>query len=134
MIKFLDHNAALLFSIVWAIAAIFMFYGCQSTTNSLLNPGQRITAEQLDAEVTSFNAKAKAAYSDIERQEVFKKTLSEHFAIIAQEGTINTTGVINLALGILGLGSILTFRKKNSTIKTLKNNGRTPNQTPTSSS
>jgi hypothetical protein len=37
---------------------------------------------------------------------------------------------LNLALGILGTGSILTYRKKDAVIKTLKNNGNNKNAAP----
>lgn len=129
MKKFLDHNAAFIMACVWCTVALFWFYGCEPKVASLTTVGHKVTRLELTAEIESLNAQVTAREAELEQQELLRQKISEGLALLAQGGTVNTTGVINLALGILGLGAVATYRKKDSVIKTLKNNSNNANKT-----
>jgi hypothetical protein len=128
--KFLDHNAAILMSVVWCCIALLWFYGCEVKTTSLVLPNVKVTRAELEIEIDTLASQAKLKFADLERQELLRKSIADHLSVVAQGGGINTTGVMNLIVSMLGLGSILTYRKKDSVIKTLKNNARSSNTTP----
>ena len=133
MKKFLDHNAAFLMACVWASVSLIWFYGCEPKVASLTTVGLKVTRPQLTAEIESLNAQVKARETDLDRQDLLRQRVSKQLSLLSQGGTLSSTGVLNLALGILGLGAVATYRKKDSVIKTLKNNVKNANQTGTSS-
>jgi len=128
MKKFLDHNAAFLMACIWASLSLVWFYGCQSSVLSLDKPGVKVTRTELQGEIDAFVATANARITSLNEQDAMRQKISKGLSLLAQGGTINTTGVINLALGILGIGAVATYRKKDSVIKTLKNNNRNADQ------
>jgi hypothetical protein len=130
MKKFIDHNASFLIACVWCVITLIWFYSCEPKVNSLTLQGRKVTRPQLVSEIESLNVQILARETDLDRQELIRKTISEHLSIIAQGGSFNTSGVLNLTLGILGLGSVLTYRKKDCVIKTLKNNAGNSVKTP----
>lgn len=122
--KFIDHNAAIIMACVWCVAALLWFYGCEAKTSSLVTPAVKVTRAELEIEVNNLAALAKVKFADLERQEILKQKIAEALAVSAQSGTINPTGVISLVLSILGIGTVATYRKKDTIIKTLKNNSK----------
>jgi hypothetical protein len=125
--RFFDHNAAIIISCIEACMVLLWFYGCEPQVTSLQNPLVKINRVQLDAEVTAFVAKAEAQYTTLAEQEDLRDKISNSLAIFMKEGSINTAGVLTLITSIVGLGSVLTYRKKDAIIKTLKNNANNKN-------
>jgi hypothetical protein len=65
------------------------------------------------------------SFKDLEKQDLFKQYLIDSALVVAQGGTLNPSGLIFGALGILGLGATADNVRKNTVIKTLKNGNKT---------
>lgn len=128
--KFIDHNAAILQSICLCSAALLWFYGCEAKTTSLVSPNVKVTRAELENEVSTLAAQAEAKFADLERQEILRQAIAETLAVQAKSGTVNPTGVMTLVLSILSIGAVATYRKKDTVIKTLKNNANSKNPAP----
>jgi len=114
------HNQFIMTAIVIGVVMVVWVYGCASTTKSPWKPEEKLTREELTAEIELMNTKIKTAYADLEKQELFKQELFKVGVIMAEGGTVNPIGVGIGLLGILGIGAVADNRKKDSVIKTLK--------------
>lgn len=132
MIKnWLKHNYNLVACIIVCIFIGYYTYGCESTTKSVLYPATRVTrAElQLEAEVllNSYELKVKRVgigIIDLDRQDELKQRLITYGMSAIEAGTINPMGLATLLGSILGAGLLVDNRRKDTVIKTLKNNNK----------
>jgi len=116
------HNQFLALGLVVALALGVWLVGCDSKTASPFNPDKQVTRQQLNNDVDKYVKDLELAYSDLDKQDLFKEKIFEIGMAAAQGGTINPVGAGVTLLGILGIGAVADNRKKDSIIKTLKNN------------
>jgi hypothetical protein len=130
--KALEHNQGLTVAVVAAIGLCVWMFGCESQVASLTVPGEKVTRNELQAEIESekarlsaelkaLKAKAAAKEKDLDRQDQMKARIAEIGLAVAQGGQINPLGVGVSLLGVLGVGAVVDNRRKDVHIKTLKN-------------
>lgn len=117
----LRHNQALAVAVVICLALGMYLVGCESSVTSPVSAPKKVTRPQLNIERDRVMADFKLAYENLTKQDVFKQKLFEIGLVAAQGGTVNPVGAGITLLGLLGLGSIVDNRKKDSIIKTLQN-------------
>lgn len=131
--KVLDHNQGLTISVVLAIGLCVWFFGCDSQVTSLVRPGEKVTRVELQAELDSEKArlstelktlkvKAAAKEQELDKQDAIKAQIAEIGLAVVEGGSINPVGVGVSLLGVLGIGAVVDNRRKDTHIKTLKNN------------
>jgi len=121
--KILNHNMFLFVALGIIIVVGAWGIGCQPTVESPINPGEKVTRVELDADVEHLVSDIDSAYDNLAQQELFRQKLFEIGLAYAQTGGINPIGAGVSLLGILGLGAVADNRRKDSIIKTLKNGG-----------
>lgn len=107
----------------WFIAAaiilaglFFWTYGCESQVRGLLNPDQRINRAELQNELDYIIGQAEIKVADLDRQDEVKQALLDAANIMSTTGTINPSGLINLAACI---GAISFGLNRNQKLKKL---------------
>lgn len=99
------------------IAGLAIFgYGCVSTTESLIDPERKVSRTELVNELNYLVGMAKAREEDLDRQDEIKQALFDAANIMSQAGTINPSGLINLAACI---GAISFGLNRNQKVKAL---------------
>lgn len=112
-----------LFSIVnggkWYIAAGLLLiiaigytYGLSSKCPSLLDPNKKISRAQLQNELNYVIGQAKCYADDLDKQDAVKQALLDAANIIGSSGTINPSGLLNLAASVGGISFGLTQMQK----------------------
>ena len=129
--KWFKRNAALVIGLVICILLGVYAVGCESTGASVMNPGEKVTARQLEVEAESLLAlheqnlaMLELSIEDIHRQDAIKQKLFEFGSTVATTGEFNPVGLIGLAGWVLGASSFANGRKKDTIIardKTLLN-------------
>jgi hypothetical protein len=127
--KWADYNRFTLAGILLAVFASFAFLGCQPKTGSLLVPGVKVSAVELDqevatinadlqvrsaqlqaandelaAEATAFQAKVDAAGEDLKAQAELQATIVNGLGKLAIDAT---SGTLTPAAGIQGILSLI---------------------------
>jgi hypothetical protein len=128
----LRHNQFLVTALVMSAILVVWVYGCDSKTASPWNSEVKVTRLELDTLVETKNLEIKAAYADIDKQDLFKKEFVSIGVAFAEAGGVSPVGVGVgvMLLGILGL--TVDNRKKDSLITLLRNTGGTANGTTSS--
>ena len=121
LLKTLRHYQGTAAAIVVCILLVVFGYGCAVTVTSPFNPAEKVTASELDIEVAAYANKVTLAYEDIERKEQIRATILEAGLAYAQGGGINPLGLATTLMGVVGLGSIIDNRRKDSIIKSKSN-------------
>lgn len=117
IIEFLNHER---YQVLTAVICVFLIlYGvsCESTTNSITNPAEKVNRSELTIEVEMFIAKAEAKYKDLDRQDELKALLYEKFQLWTQTGVFNPIGILPAVFAILGVGAITDNVRKRKVIK-----------------
>lgn len=126
--KWIRHNQGLFVALLICGGLMVWSFGCQSKVTSLTQPGEMVTAEELNLElkieVTRLEAEleqllemAKLKKAELARQDAIKQKLFEFAAITAGSGGFNPAGLLALAGGVLGFGAIVDNRIKDKVIK-----------------
>jgi len=129
--KTIKHYKSTSFAVIIAIILSVWLIGCQSTTESLVNPEEKVTKSVLEKEFEFLSSKVDAnieeirleyqkRLEDLKRQDDIKRAITEASAAVANSGTINPVGIITLLAAILGIGSIADNRKKDGIIAGMK--------------
>jgi len=94
-----------------------------AATQGTLSPGEKVTRPQLQAEAAALTAKVEAGFADLDRQDAYKRRITEALsgaAMAATQGTLSpaTTiaAVTNLALLGLAGGAVADGRRKDKLI------------------
>lgn len=111
-LKFLNENHHYIIAGIILALACFWTYGCHSQVNSILNPNQRITREELQIEIDYFLAHAELKFIDLDRQDQLKQSLLDLGSTFATTGTLNPTGLLNTAISVAAIAFGLNQRKK----------------------
>lgn len=117
----LKHDS---FLCVAALAVVVLFLwgiGCQSTVVSPIT-GRKVNRVELDAERAMLLKNIESSYMELDKQDLFKQQLVDLGLVLGTGGSVNPAGLITSAVGLLGLGSVIDNRRKDSLIKMLKNN------------
>lgn len=93
-------------SILLSGIVILYAYGCESKTKSLLEPNLQVTRSELQIELDTLLAKARAGETDLDRQDEIKNMIFNQALVIAQGNQVNPLGVLTTLLSILGVGAI----------------------------
>lgn len=130
--KFFQHNQGIAIGFVLIMLFLLWFVGCQSETQSLLDPQLKVTESVLNIEYTSELARLENELAtlkttttirlqDLHRQDELKQALFKNAMLIAESGNPNPLGMLSLAGTLLGVGAIIDNRKKDGLIKGLTN-------------
>lgn len=111
------HNKPFAIAIIIAIGLGIWFFGCESMTTSPFNPGQKVTREQLIIQIETYKRNVELAFTDLDKQDLFKQKLAEIGLAIAEGGTVNPAGVVMSLLGVLGIGAVASNRQKDSLLR-----------------
>jgi uncharacterized membrane protein len=115
------HYQATVVAIVICVILVIYGYGCQIKTQNPFNPTEKVTMAELEAQVNLYVTKVSAAYDNIEKQEAIRKAILEAGMAYAGGGAVDPLGLASTLMGIVGIGSVIDNRKKDSLIKTLQN-------------
>ena len=125
------HNQSMIISLCLATFFSFWFFGCQSETQSLLDPQIKVTEGELTIEYNSemrrlendlqtLKETTELRMQDLHRQDVLKQALYKNAMIIAESGNPNPLGLLSLLGAIFGVGAVIDNRKKDGIIKGLQ--------------
>jgi hypothetical protein len=112
ILKFANDNHWYLSAAAIIAVAIFWTYGCESQCKSLVNPEQLINRSELQNELNYLIGIAKSREENLDKQDAVKQSLLDAANVMGTKGTINPSGLINLAASIGGISFGLTQRQK----------------------
>ncbi len=106
LLNWLNDQHWYLVAIAVIAAAIFWTYGCESQVRGLLDPNQQINRAELQNELDFIIGQARIRAEDLDRQDAVKQALLDAANLMATSGTINPSGLINLAacIGAISFG------------------------------
>ncbi len=117
MKAWLKDNPFFDIAIVAVVVVVGLFNGCQVTAPSLLDPNIKVTRGELEIELQTLLDKAELRFSQINRQEQFRRELLNHALVISSSGTVNLYGLIPIALSLLGAGAVADNVRKRKVIR-----------------
>lgn len=128
--KWIRHNQSMTIGVILALIFSGWFFGCQSRTQSILQPDLKITEDELNIEYTSELARLEAEMQtlratteirlqDLHRQDIFKQALFENAVLIAEGGNPNPLGILSLLGTIFGISAVIDNRRKDGIIRGL---------------
>lgn len=134
LLTWVEHNKATAIGLAIAISFCILFMGCQSKGNSIINPGEKVTLNELNSEVIQVQneydakiAQAELSLKEIKRKDKLKAKAVNVLGSVAQlaiDGTLSpTTGLaamLTLIGGAGGVGLVVDNRKKNKIIADAK--------------
>jgi len=129
--ELIRHNQSMFISICLSLFFALWFFGCDSTTQSLVNPNVKVTEGVLNIEYTSelarlenelnaLKAMTEVRLQDLHKQDAFKQALFENAQLIVSGNNPNPLGILSLIGTIFGIGAIIDNRKKDGIIKGLQ--------------
>lgn len=114
----INHERYQTIAILVVVIFLLWFFGCESKVRSLTNPQTLVSRTELSAEVDFYLAQVEIRFRDLDRQDEFKRILTETATIAAQGGNINIVGLILANLGVLGVGAAVDNVRKRKVIRT----------------
>lgn len=118
--KFLNDNHWYILAFALLSASVFYSYGCESKVKSLCVPGQLVNRSELQNELNYLVGLARSREENLDKQDAVKQSLLDAANVIGSGGSINPSGLINLAASIGGISFGLTQRQKRITASTKK--------------
>ena len=126
------HNQSMFISLILAVIFSLWFFGCESKTQSLLDPTLKVNESVLNIEYTSALAKlendmnvlratTEVRLQDLHKQDAFKQALYSNAQLIVEGNNPNPLGLLSLLGTIFGIGAVIDNRKKDGLIKGLQN-------------
>jgi len=119
LLSFLNDQHWYIVGLVIISAVVLWTYGCESQVSGLLNPNTQINRAELQNEVNFIIAQAKIKTSDLDKQDEVKQALLDAANIMGTTGTINPSGLINVAACI---GAIAFGLNRNQKLKQVTKN------------
>jgi len=112
-----DNHWYIIAGLVMA-SMMFWTYGCVSTVSSVMYPDKQINRSELETELQYLVSTVQNRIEDLDRQDAIKQSLLDAANVVASTGTINPSGLINLAatIGAIGFGL-----NRNQALKKIKN-------------
>lgn len=112
VLKFINDNHWYITAAILLTSVIAWTYGCQSQVESLVNPGKMVGRSELQNELNYIIGQARCREENLDRQDAVKQSLLDAVNIIGSTGTVNPSGLINLAASIGGISFGLSQRQK----------------------
>jgi len=111
-LKFLNENHWYIIAGLITGGLSFWTFSCESHTQSIMYPDQFVTRGELHNELNYLVGLAKARETDLDKQDEVKQAILDASNIIAQTGSINPSGLINLAATIAAISFGLNRNQK----------------------
>lgn len=111
VLKSLNDNHWYIIAAALLGTAIFWAYGCESKCKSLIDPQQLVNRSELQNELNYLIGQAKAREENLDKQDAVKQALLDSVNIMSSEGSINPSGLLNLAATIGGISFGLSQRQ-----------------------
>lgn len=130
---FIRHNSGIVIGSILIVAILTWCYGCPSQVTSITNAPALVTRAELEIEVDHFLKNAEIRFSELDQQDVFKRTIFAMAMDFMAEGKVNPLAIAITLGNILGLGAIVDNVRKSTHIKTLKGskvNGKVETKNP----
>jgi len=115
LVKFLDYNRGVVLGLLITIALAGWLVGCDVTTTSIFNPEAKVTAIQLQNEISNFKsdmlakeALIETALDDLEQKTNLRKQVIETIGGLGvglASGTVTPAGAISSVVSLLLLGA-----------------------------
>jgi hypothetical protein len=129
--RWIRHNQSMTIGLVLALIMAIWFFGCESRTRSLVEPGVKVTEDELNIEYTSelarlesemqtLRSQTEVRLQDLQRQDAFKQALFANAVLIAEGGNPNPLGILSMLGTIFGISAIIDNRRKDGIIKGMK--------------
>ena len=131
LLNWLDHNRWIVAGLIVTVLGAVWLVGCPATTMSVLRPGEKVNAQELQREAVQVDGLVEQlalATEDIAAKNARRAQMLE---IAGGVGQAVATGTVNPASGVAALfqlgtvclagGAILNGRRKDAVIKKLKN-------------
>jgi hypothetical protein len=112
VLKALNENHWYIIAGLLVATASWWTFGCISKTQSMMDDNKKVCRGELQAELEYYVNIAKARAEDLDRQDEIKQALLDAANVMSSTGTINPSGLINLAASIGGISFGLTQRQK----------------------
>lgn len=125
ILKFINDNHWFIIAGIMLMSTIFWTYGCQSQVESLITPEKLICRAELQNELQYIVGMAKVREQNLDRQDEVKQALLDAVNIIGATGTINPSGLINLAASIGAISFGLNRNQKYKAVTKEKNKSST---------
>lgn len=92
---------------------------CASTTESMLDPNQQVTRNELQAEMDLLLARCSNRVNNLDQQDALKTLIADNALLFTETGTINPVGLVTTVFGVLGLGAAVDNirRRKDAKLK-----------------
>ena len=116
LLNWLNDNHWYLVAIALISVSIFWTYGCESQVTSMLNPAEKVNRLGLQNELDYLIGQVEVKVADLDRQDEIKQALLDASNVISATGTINPSGLLNLAACI---GAISFGLNRNQKLKKL---------------
>lgn len=114
-----NHERYQTITVILVCVILAVVYGCQSKGQSILDPGRKVTARQLQAELDLITAQAEDSFMTIHQQDEFKQFLFEQAIIVGRTGTINPFALLTSLGTLIGTGAVIDNVRKRKEIKKL---------------
>jgi len=111
-LQFLNDNHSTAIAVCCLFFAAIWLYGCESTTDSLIDPAKRITRAELKAETYLLTARIAARQKELDVKDSLKNTIVDQAAIFSSTGTFNPMGLLNGIISVIAVGSALDSKRK----------------------
>lgn len=126
--RWIRHNQSMTIGFFLALIMSIWFFGCESRTGSLIDPGIKVTEDELNIEYTSelarlesemqtLRSQTEVRLQDLQRQDAFKQALFQNAVLIAEGGNPNPLGILSMIGTIFGISAIIDNRRKDGIIK-----------------
>jgi len=119
ILKWFNDQHWYIIGLVIITAVVIWTYGCESQVRGLLDPNTRINRAELQNELNYIIGQAKIKTANLDKQDEVKQALLDAANIIGTTGTINPSGLINVAACI---GAISFGLNRNQKLKAITKN------------
>jgi len=102
-------------AIVLGLIILWLVYGCEPQTSSVIDPTRQVNKYELKAELDLVVTRFENKFQDIAQQEEFRKALFDTAINMFITGQIDPLGVVMTLASVLGLGALgddVRLRKK----------------------
>lgn len=110
--KFCNDNHWYFIAFFILACLIFWAYGCESTVESLCEPGRRVNRAGLENEYRYLAGKVDVLKAELDKQDEIKQSLLDAANVISSGGSVNPSGILNLVASIGGISFGLSQRQK----------------------
>jgi len=101
----LRDNPGIFVAMILIGAILFWTFGCEPTTQSLINPQEKINEAQLNSEIENLVRQTEIRFADLERQQELRQLIFNHAIVFAESGSVNPVGVITALMALFGVGA-----------------------------